>query len=57
MKQDVVDRYVDDIACTLKVRREELNIVNRNLGTEFFSVLILTFLNRLLLPKGSLPAT
>jgi meiotic recombination protein SPO11 len=27
LRQDVVDRYVDDIAYTLKIRREDLNIV------------------------------
>jgi DNA topoisomerase VI subunit A len=29
MKQSVVDRYVDDLACTFGVSRSQLNVVHR----------------------------
>jgi DNA topoisomerase VI subunit A len=36
LRQDVVDRYVDDIAYTLKIRREELNIVRHSDTSSFY---------------------
>lgn len=27
MKQSVVDRYIDDLACTLEISRSQLNVV------------------------------
>lgn len=33
VKQSVVDRYVDDLACTFGITRSQLNVV-RNLQTQ-----------------------